>query len=39
MNNEALMDNIAANPDQYYINIHTLPLYAAGAIRGQLQRA
>ena len=39
VNNEALMDNIAANPDQYYINIHTLPLYAAGAIRGQLQRA
>jgi hypothetical protein len=37
--NEALLDNIAANPGQYYINIHTQPLYAAGALRGQLQRA
>jgi hypothetical protein len=36
--NEALLDNIAANPGQYYINLHTQPLYAAGAIRGQLQR-
>ena len=34
---EALLDNIAANPQQYYINLHTLPLYGAGAIRGQLQ--
>ncbi len=37
--NEALLDNIAANPGQYYINIHTQPLYAAGALRGQLQPA
>lgn len=37
--NEALLDNIAANPGQYYINIHTVPNYAAGAIRGQLQAA
>jgi len=37
--NEALLDNIAANPGQYYINIHTTPTYPAGAIRGQLQRA
>lgn len=36
--NEGLLDNIAANPGQYYINLHTQPLYAAGAIRGQLQR-
>ena len=36
--NEALLDNIAANPQQYYINLHTQPLYAAGAIRGQLQK-
>jgi hypothetical protein len=35
--NEELLDNIAANPGQYYINIHTQPLYAAGALRGQLQ--
>jgi hypothetical protein len=34
---EALLDNIAANPGQYYLNLHTLPLYGAGAIRGQLQ--
>jgi hypothetical protein len=37
--NEALLDNIAANPEQYYINLHTVPNFAAGAIRGQLQRA
>lgn len=36
--NEQLLDNIAANPQQYYINLHTLPLYGPGAIRGQLQR-
>ena len=36
--NEALLDNIAANPQQYYINLHTLPNFAPGAIRGQLQR-
>ena len=37
--NEALLDNIAANPQQYYINLHTTPLYPAGALRGQLERA
>ena len=37
--NEALLDNIAANPDQYYINLHTQPNFGPGAIRGQLQRA
>ncbi len=35
--NEALLDNIAANPQQYYINLHSVPQYPAGAIRGQLQ--
>lgn len=35
--NEALLDNIAANPQQYYINLHSTPTYPAGAIRGQLQ--
>ena len=36
--NEALLDNIAANPQQYYINLHTQPNFAPGAIRGQLQK-
>jgi hypothetical protein len=36
--NEALLDNIAANPGQYYINLHTQPGFGPGAIRGQLQR-
>ena len=36
--NEALLDNIAANPGQYYINLHSTPLFPGGAIRGQLQR-
>lgn len=35
---EALLDNIAANPQEYYINLHTLPDFGPGAIRGQLQR-
>ena len=35
---EALMDNIAANPGQYYINVHNAP-YPGGAARGQLQPA
>ena len=39
VSDEALLDNIAANPHLYYINLHTTPLYAAGAIRGQLQAA
>jgi hypothetical protein len=37
--NEALLDNIAANPQQYYINLHSTPLFGPGAIRGQLTRA
>ena len=35
--NEALLDDIAANPHKYYINLHTLPGFGPGAIRGQLQ--
>ena len=34
--NEALLDNIAANPHQYYINLHNTP-FPGGALRGQLQ--
>lgn len=34
--NEALLDNIAANPGQYYFNIHNAE-YPGGFIRGQLQ--
>ncbi len=37
--NEALLDNIAANPGDYYINLHTQPGFGPGAIRGQLQKA
>jgi len=35
--NEDLLDNIAANPGQYYVNVHTQPGFAGGAIRGQLR--
>lgn len=35
---EAVLDNIAANPGAYYINLHTQPGFGPGAIRGQLQR-
>ncbi len=34
--NEALLDNIAANPSQYYLNLHSTPSFGGGAIRGQL---
>jgi hypothetical protein len=33
----ALLVDILANPEEYYVNVHTLPLYAAGAVRGQLR--
>lgn len=36
--NEALLDNIAANPGQYYFNVHNEE-YPGGFIRGQLQPA
>ena len=35
--NESTLDNIAANPQAYYINLHSTPLYGGGAIRGQLR--
>ncbi|MFN2503343.1 MAG: CHRD domain-containing protein [Acidimicrobiales bacterium] len=37
VDNEALLDNIAANPAQYYLNLHSAPSFGPGAIRGQLQ--
>ena len=36
---EERLDDIAANPQNYYINLHTQPFFGPGAIRGQLQRA
>ncbi len=38
VNDEAVLDDIAANPANYYINLHTEPGFAPGAIRGQLHR-
>jgi hypothetical protein len=32
----ALILDIIRNPENYYVNVHTVPLYAAGAVRGQL---
>jgi hypothetical protein len=32
----ATIDLILANPTNFYVNIHTLPTYSGGAIRGQL---
>jgi hypothetical protein len=29
---------IIQGPENYYVNVHTVPLYAAGAVRGQLSR-
>ena len=34
--NEELLDNLSVNPQQYYLNLHSTPLYPGGAIRGQL---
>ena len=34
----ALLKNILQHPEQYYVNIHTLPGFAAGAVRGQLAK-
>jgi len=36
VDNEAVADNIAANPGDYYVNLHTQPGFGPGAIRGQL---
>ena len=33
-----LLKDILQNPQDYYVNVHTLPLYAAGAVRGQLSK-
>ncbi|HKO79621.1 MAG TPA: CHRD domain-containing protein [Chitinophagaceae bacterium] len=33
-----LIKAIRQNPENYYVNVHTLPLYGAGAIRGQLSK-
>lgn len=33
---EALLDDIAANPGDYYLNLHSQPDFGPGAIRGQL---
>jgi hypothetical protein len=34
--NDTLADELAANPSDYYINVHNTP-YPAGAVRGQLR--
>jgi hypothetical protein len=31
-----LVKEIRQNPERFYVNIHTVPLYAAGAVRAQL---
>ena len=33
-----LIKAIRQNPENYYVNVHTLPLYGAGAVRGQLSK-
>jgi hypothetical protein len=33
---DALIDAIVANPELYYVNVHSLPDFPGGAIRGQL---
>jgi hypothetical protein len=33
-----LIKAIMKNPENYYVNVHTVPLYAAGAVRGQLSK-
>jgi hypothetical protein len=33
-----LIKAIRQNPANYYVNVHTLPLYGAGAVRGQLSK-
>lgn len=34
----ALLKDILKNPSNYYVNVHTLPGFAAGAVRGQLSK-
>ena len=33
-----LIKAIRQNPENYYVNVHTTPLYEAGAVRGQLSK-
>jgi CHRD domain len=33
-----LLKDILQNPQDYYVNVHTLPGFAAGAVRGQLSK-
>ncbi len=33
-----LIKAIRQNPEAYYVNVHTLPGFAAGAVRGQLSK-
>lgn len=33
-----LIKEIRQSPWEFYVNVHTLPLYAAGAVRGQLAK-
>ena len=33
----AILADIVADPDQYYLNLHTLPRFPLGAVRGQLE--
>jgi hypothetical protein len=33
-----LIKAIRQNPENYYVNVHTTPLYEAGALRGQLSK-
>jgi len=33
-----LIKAILQNPENYYVNVHTTPLYEAGAVRGQLSK-
>ena len=35
---KALIKDIRQNPEDYYINVHSLPLYGPGAVRGQLSK-
>ena len=36
--NAELLKDILQNPQDYYVNVHTLPGFAAGAVRGQLSK-
>jgi hypothetical protein len=38
VSDRGLLIDILAHPGAYYVNVHTLPLYGPGAVRGQLSR-